>query len=163
MPIEELAQLVRPSGYYNVKARKLKAFVERLASYGDSLEEMLGPDTPQLRSELLSIYGIGPETADSIILYAAHKPIFVIDAYTHRIMDRLGMNSDFGNYATLQAFFMANIPTDEVLFNEYHALLVRHGKEACRKTPICDHCCLDGMCRTGPQKRLSHSRSTPTA
>lgn len=146
-PIEELAQFIRPSGYYNAKARKLKALVERLGtSYGDSLEAMFALDMPQLRSELLSIYGIGQETADSIILYAARKPIFVIDAYTLRITDRLGMNPDRGDYAALQRFFMDNLPHDERLFNEYHALFVRHGKEACKKSPLCSRCCLSDLC-----------------
>ncbi len=148
IPVEELAGFIRPSGYYNVKARKLRAFVDRLGNYGDSLAKMFVPGVPQLRAELLSIYGIGQETADSIILYAAGKPIFVIDAYTHRIMDRLGLNSDYGNYAALQAFFMNNLPHNEQLFNEYHALLVRHGKEVCRKSsPLCPGCCLSDICR----------------
>ncbi len=147
IPTEELAEIIRPSGYYNVKARKLQSFVERLGDYDDSLEKMFAPDVPRLRSELLSIYGVGEETADSIILYAAGKPIFVIDAYTHRIMDRLGLNADYGNYAALQTFFMKNLPPDEKLFNEYHALFVRHGKEVCRKSsPSCDSCCLRNIC-----------------
>ena len=147
LPVEELADLIYPSGYYNVKARKLKAFAQRLGeSYGDSLQKMFALDVPQLRSELLSVYGIGQETADSIILYAAQRPIFVIDAYTHRIMDRLGMNPDKGNYAALQALFMDSLPLDERLFNEYHALFVRHGKETCKKFPLCHHCCLGDLC-----------------
>lgn len=147
MPVEELAGLIRSSGYYNVKARKLKAFVEHLgAVHGDSLERMFSSDTDELRAELLSIYGIGQETADSIILYAARKPIFVIDAYTHRIMARLGLNSNYGNYASLQSFFMTNLAPDEGMFNEYHALFVRHGKDYCRKHPICNGCCLADMC-----------------
>ena len=147
LPTDSLAQLIRSSGYYNVKARKLKAFVERLGNYNDSIERMFASDIPQLRKELLSIYGIGQETADSIILYAAGKPIFVIDAYTHRIMDRLGLNPDYGNYAALQTVFMGNLTPDENLFNEYHALFVRHGKEVCQKSsPSCDGCCLRNMC-----------------
>lgn len=145
--VNQLAELIRPSGYYNVKARKVKAFVERLQDYGNSLEQMFASDIPSLRAELLSIYGIGPETADSIILYAANKPVFVIDAYTHRIMDRLGMDPDYGNYTTLQSVFMDNLPPDEKLFNEFHALLVTHGKHYCRKTqPNCDRCCLKELC-----------------
>lgn len=148
MPMEVLARLIRPSGYYNVKARKVRAFVEHLGKrHNDSLESLFAPPIPELRAELLSIYGIGPETADSIILYAARKPIFVIDAYTHRIADRLGLNPDYGNYAVLQAFFMDHLPVDESLYNEYHALLVRHGKEVCRKSPRCEGCCLRDMCR----------------
>lgn len=149
IPTEELAQLIRPSGYYNVKAHKLKAFVKRLEEYNYSLDRMFTPNIPQLRTELLSIYGIGQETADSIILYAAEKPIFVIDAYTHRIMDRLGLNSDYGNYTALQDVFMSNLTHDEKLFNEYHALFVRHGKEVCRKSsPLCHDCCLSKECQS---------------
>ncbi len=147
IPVDDLAQLIRSSGYYNVKARKLKAFVERLAEFNNSLEAMFAPDIPALRAELLSIYGIGEETADSIILYAAGKPIFVIDAYTHRIMDRLGLSPVQGNYAALQSVFMNALPHDQKLFNEYHALLVQHGKRICRKTsPACASCCLGKMC-----------------
>lgn len=147
IPVDELANFIRPSGYFNVKAQKLKAFVDRLGDrYGDSLESMFALDTSGLRTELLSIYGIGQETADSIILYAAGKPIFVIDAYTHRIMDRLGLSPNKGDYSGLQALFMENLPNDEKLFNEYHALFVRHGKVTCKKSPICRTCCLSDLC-----------------
>ena len=146
--IEELAELIRPSGYYNMKARKVKAFVERLYEYGGSLEQMFTPDIPYLRAELLSIYGIGQETADSIILYAAEKPVFVIDTYTQRIIGRLGMNPDYGNYGALQSLFMKNLPHNTRLFNQYHALLVQHGKSICRKTqPQCSKCCLKDICQ----------------
>lgn len=147
IPTDELAGLVRPSGYFNVKSRKLKAFVEHLGTvHDDSLERMFASDISGLREELLSIYGIGQETADSIILYAARKPVFVIDAYTHRIMDRLGLNPNTGSYRALQAVFMENLPPDEGVFNEYHALFVRHGKECCRKRPVCRDCCLADVC-----------------
>jgi endonuclease III related protein len=148
LPIEELASLIYPSGYYNAKARKLKAFVERLSEgYDNSLQKLFDLDIAQLRSELLSIYGIGQETADSIILYAAQKPIFVIDAYTHRIMDRLGLHAGKTSYAALQSLFMGNLPQEEKIFNEYHALLVRLGKEACRRQPFCHDCCLQSICK----------------
>jgi endonuclease-3 related protein len=147
LPIDELAKLIYPSGYYKAKALKLKTFVQRLEeAYQDSLDKLFSLDIPQLRNELLSIHGIGPETADSIILYAAHKPIFVIDAYTRRIISRLGLSPQRDDYAAFQALFMDNLPADEKLFNEYHALFVRHGKESCKKTPLCDHCCLKGLC-----------------
>lgn len=147
LPVEELAQLVYSSGYYNVKARKLKALVERLGtSYGDKLELLFSLDTARLRAELLSIYGIGEETADSIILYAARQPVFVIDAYTHRIMARLGVHPEGSSYRALQAVFMNNLPHDEQLFNEYHALLVCLGKNVCRKRPVCRECCLRDIC-----------------
>jgi endonuclease-3 related protein len=147
VPMEELARLIYPSGYYNAKAQKIKAFVERLGSaHHDSLDELFSLDTSALRAELLGIHGIGPETADSIILYAAGKPIFVIDAYTRRILSRLGLVPARDDYEFFQALFMDGLPSDAVTFNEYHALLVRHGKDVCRKSPRCDLCCLAYMC-----------------
>ena len=147
LPLDKLAKLIYPSGYYNAKALKLKSFVEHLEkAREDSLEMLFSLDTQRLRSELLNIHGIGPETADSIILYAAHKPIFVIDAYTRRIIARLGLSPSQDNYSAFQALFMDNLPADEVLFNEYHALLVRHGKEVCKKSPLCSDCCLQQLC-----------------
>jgi len=143
----ELAELIFPSGYYNAKARKIKAFVEHLGSaHLDSLENLFSADIDQLRNELLSIHGIGPETADSIILYAAGKPIFVIDAYTVRLLSRIGISPSRNCYNEFQALFMDNLPSESYLFNEYHALLVRHGKEICRKKPLCDKCCLTSIC-----------------
>ena len=147
LPLDRLAQLIHPSGYYNAKALKLKAFADRLHSkYNSDLERLFALDTATLRPELLSIYGIGEETADSIILYAAGRPIFVIDAYTRRIVSRLGLALEKDSYRTLQVLFTENLPHDEGLFNEYHALLVRHGKEVCRKTPRCTPCCLRSLC-----------------
>ncbi len=154
IPVDKLADLIRPSGYFNVKARKLKAFVNRLGDrYENSLDRMFAHDIPDLRDELLSIYGIGAETADSIILYAARKPIFVIDAYTHRIMKRLGLSSGKGDYAGLQPLFMENLPHDEKLFNEYHALFVWHGKVTCKKAPLCRMCCLSDICESFGRER----------
>ena len=147
LPLDRLAHLIRPSGYYNAKALKLKAFADRLHSkYNSDLEGLFTLDTTTLRPELLSIYGIGEETADSIILYAARRPIFVIDAYTRRIVSRLGLAPEEDSYRALQTLFTENLPHDEGLFNEYHALLVRHGKEVCRKTPRCTPCCLRSLC-----------------
>jgi endonuclease-3 related protein len=144
---EELARLIYPSGYYNVKARKIKAFVDWLGErYYDDLDRLFSMDLPALRRELLSVYGVGEETADSIILYAAHKPIFVIDAYTRRIVTRLGLAPANNGYEAFQALFMDNLPHEEVLFNEYHALLVCHGKATCRRVPVCDGCCLTSLC-----------------
>jgi len=146
-PLGKLSKLIYPSGYYNAKALKLKSFVEYLEkAHEGSLEKLFSLDIHQLRSELLNIHGIGPETADSIILYAAHKPIFVIDAYTRRILTRLGLNPPTDSYSDLQAMFMQNLPLNEKLFNEYHALLVQHGKEVCKKIPLCDDCCLKQLC-----------------
>jgi endonuclease-3 related protein len=144
---EKLATLIRPSGYYNAKAAKLKAFVERLnREYDGSLDRLFELTTSDLRKELLSIHGIGPETADSILLYAAHRPIFVIDAYTKRIIGRLGLAPASDSYEAFQQLFMDRLPHDEGMFNEYHALLVRHGKEACRRGPLCRNCCLLDIC-----------------
>lgn len=146
LPLDRLAELIYPCGYYKAKALKLKAFAQRLAKYDDSLPELFALDIEQLRDELISIYGIGEETADSIILYAANKPVFVIDAYTRRILRRLGLVPAKDDYAAFQALFMDNLPRDQGLYNEYHALLVRHGKEACRKRPLCSRCCLNSLC-----------------
>jgi endonuclease-3 related protein len=144
LPETELAQLVYPSGYYNVKARKLKAFAEYFGSrYNDNLEKIFRRDLHELRNELLFVYGIGEETADSILLYAGNKPVFVIDAYTRRITGRLGIHPSTDKYSDFQRLFMDTLPPDAKMFNEYHALLVRLGKEACRKTPLCNPCCLN--------------------
>ncbi len=149
LPEPELAGLIRPSGYYNAKARKLKAMAGWLQQYGDSLDRAFAKDIPALREELLAVHGIGEETADSIILYAAGKPIFVIDAYTRRIMGRLGLRPAREGYGGYQALFTANLPADARLFNEYHALLVCLGKYACRKQPRCGECCLKDLCEHG--------------
>ncbi len=147
LPLDKLSKLIYPSGYYNAKALKLKAFVIHLEkAHQDSLERLFSLETQRLRSELLDIHGIGPETADSIILYAAHKPIFVIDAYTRRILARLGLSPSKDDYSGFQGMFMDNLPADEKLFNEYHALLVRLGKEVCKKVPLCEKCCLNQIC-----------------
>lgn len=151
---EELARLIRPSGYYNVKARKIKTFIGWLGEYyHDDLDMLFALDLPTLRHELLSVYGVGEETADSMILYAGRKPIFVIDAYTRRIISRLGLAPTHNSYAAFQSLFMEKLPHEEALFNEYHALLVCHGKSACRKVPVCRGCCLISFC---PFPRLSN-------
>lgn len=147
LPLDRLATLIHPCGYYNAKATKLKAFVERLGSrYGDSLDRLFALDIAHLRQELLSIHGIGQETADSIILYAARKPVFVIDAYTKLIVGRLGLAPKSNSYSAFQKLFTDDLPHEERLFNEYHALLVRHAKEVCRKAPRCPFCCLRSIC-----------------
>jgi len=144
---KELAALIYPSGYYNVKARKLIAFAAWLGDrYADDLDKLFSIDAESLREQLLGVYGIGEETADSIILYAAGKPVFVIDAYTRRIIDRMGLTPGNRSYQGYQGLFTPNQPADAKLFNEYHALLVRHAKESCRKHPLCPHCCLAAAC-----------------
>ena len=147
VPTNELAALIRPSGYFNVKARRLRAFINHLWDNHDgNLDAMLNTDVPTLRQDLLSINGIGDETADDILLYAANKPNFVIDAYTRRILERLGANGDACSYADYQRLFHQSLPADARLFNEYHALLVQHGKDVCRPTPQCENCCLLEIC-----------------
>jgi len=145
---EDLARLVYPSGYYNTKSRKLKAFVQYLGErYHDDLDQLFGRDVGDVRPELLSVYGIGEETADSILLYAGGKAIFVVDAYTRRIIHRLGLAPPQDTYAAYQTLFHDNLPAGPTLFNEYHALLVRHGKERChRRSPLSEGCPLRDIC-----------------
>ncbi|MDP3062373.1 MAG: endonuclease III domain-containing protein [Chloroflexota bacterium] len=151
LPAERLAELIRPCLYYNVKARKLKAFITHLwERHGGSLERLFAQPLPSLREELLSIYGIGDETADDIVLYAAGKPSFVIDSYTRRVLERLGLADGKASYRELQALFHRELPAEAPLFNEYHALLDRHAKEACRVAPVCQGCCLLDLCKGSP-------------
>ena len=159
LPVDGLAVVIRSSGYFNAKARKLKAFAAHVVDrYGGDLSALLGQEMEPLRIELLSIHGIGPETADDILLYAAGKPSFVIDTYTRRIVQRVGVDVQGrgDGYMAYQALFHTNLPHDALLFNEYHALLDRHAKEACAKTPRCEGCCLRDICATGgPHDRPS--------
>ena len=148
MPLTELAQTIRSCGYYNAKALKLRSLADWLDNdYGDDLDRAFASGAGELCHKLLSVRGIGPETADSIILYAAAKPIFVIDAYTRRIINRLGLTPADNSYAAYQQLFMSHLPVDTGLFNEYHALLVHLGKDACRRKPLCRRCCLKDICR----------------
>ncbi len=144
----EITALVRPSGYYNLKALKLKAFVHFLfEAHHGRLVHLWASDVSALRDVLLGVYGIGPETADSIIMYAEDKPIFVVDAYTRRIAARLGLATETATYDDLQHLFMHNLPLDASLFNEYHALLVMLGKKYCKKTTsVCNSCPLRDLC-----------------
>ncbi|MEA1925345.1 MAG: endonuclease III domain-containing protein [Candidatus Altiarchaeota archaeon] len=139
---------IKPSGYFNAKAEKIKAFMDFLYNgFGGSLELLLSLPVPELRERLLSIHGIGPETADSIILYAAHKPSFVVDAYTRRIFSRLGLVDESIKYDDLKGFFERNLPQDVELYNEYHALIVELGKCYCRRSnPRCGECPLKLEC-----------------
>ena len=146
----ELAALIYSSGFYNAKAQRLKALVAYLGdAYGDDIEAMRGEDGAKLRRELLAVKGIGEETADAILLYALGKPSFVIDAYTRRLTGRLGIAPNSETYSAYQRMFADNLPRDTALFAEYHALIVQHSKEACRKTPLCEGCCLRDICPTG--------------
>ena len=172
MEAEEIAALVRPSGYFNAKARKLKAFVEMLHErFNGHLHCLLRVEKEDLRRLLLDTHGIGPETADSIVLYAAGRPSFVIDAYTRRVFSRLGIAPEQPppgvrlkpdprkdvpeprgprrerGYEAWRAMFMGALPPDAAMFNEYHALVVRLGKEVCRKRePLCGECALREVC-----------------
>lgn len=141
-----LAELIRPAGYYNIKAKRLKNLITILnESFEGKIERLFSLNTPTLRNTLLSVKGIGPETADSIILYAAKRPIFVVDAYTHRVFSRHRLIAEETSYEEIQDFFQSNLPHDVKLFNEYHALIVKLCKTYCLKTPNCSACPLEGI------------------
>jgi endonuclease-3 related protein len=150
VPEEELSPLLRPTRYHIQKAGKLQAFCRVVAAeYEGDLDAFLAQETPGLRRCLLNIYGIGPETADAILLYAAGKPVFVIDAYTQRIFHRLGYFPERISYREMQSFFMGALPRDTSLYNEYHALIDALGHHTCKARPHCDACPLSGLCQTG--------------
>lgn len=147
--LPQLAELIRPAGYYNLKAKRLKSFVDWLiGDYEGKVENLRSVDTGQLRAELLTVKGVGRETADSILLYALGRPIFVVDAYTARIAVRHGLIEAGADYEQLRQLFESNLPEDTQLFNEYHALLVRVGKEFCRTKARCAGCPLEGLPHT---------------
>jgi len=139
---EELAQLIKPSGYYNIKARRLKNFVNIFVNdFEGSAEKMFSVDGRELRKKLLSVNGIGLETADSILLYAGRKPFFVVDAYTKRIFSRHKLISEDASYHQIQEFFIKNLDRDVKLFNQFHAQIVMLGKTVCTsKNPDCAKC-----------------------
>ena len=142
----DLASLIRSSGFYRVKADRLKAFVDFLfEEFEGKIERMKKEPLEGLRKRLLKVKGIGQETADSILLYALQKPMFVVDAYTRRVLSRHGMISNRASYEEVQELFMKHLPPDGKLFNEYHALLVHVAKSACKKIPKCDICPLRNM------------------
>ena len=147
VPLDTLAEMVHSSGYFNQKAKKIKAFIQHLMFHHQGkLDRLLKQPLPSLRQELQSIHGVGKETADSIILYASRQPVFVIDAYTRRIFNRLGCNTEDAGYDELQEMFHHALPADVPLFNEYHALIVAFGKSHCRKRPDCPPCILKEYC-----------------
>jgi endonuclease-3 related protein len=142
----KLAELIRPAGYYNIKATRLKNFLNWLFhSHDGRLENLENLDTDHLRAELLAIKGIGRETADSILLYAFGRPIFVVDAYTARVAVRHGLIEQDADYEQLRDLFQSNLPHEVQLFNEFHALLVRLGKDFCRPTAKCPGCPLEKL------------------
>lgn len=155
-PQEELAALVRPARYHNQKAKKLQSFCRVVVEeFGGELEAFLALEMKELRKRLLAVYGIGPETADAIILYAAEKPIFVIDAYTGRIFSRLGFFSEKAGYEEMQRFFMTHLPPDVRLYNEYHALIDALGHHTCCKSqPRCGECPLEYRCKACQAKQV---------
>ncbi len=142
LPEAKLARLIRPAGYYHIKAARLKNFLDFLFSrYGGRMQAMRKTPTGILRTELLAVNGIGQETADSILLYALEKPVFVVDAYTRRMLLRHGFIDEDDDYAHLQGLFTQALTKSTALFNEYHALIVKLGKEYCTKrAPRCPQC-----------------------
>jgi endonuclease-3 related protein len=149
LDVSQLAELIRPAGYYNIKAKRLKSFLSWLFEEHDGkLSRLQSLSTPQLRAELLAVKGVGRETADSILLYALGRPIFVVDAYTARIAVRHGLIDAGADYERLQELFQSNLPEDVQLFNEYHALLVRLGKQFCRPKAQCSGCPLEHLPHT---------------
>ncbi|HBH86454.1 MAG TPA: endonuclease [Syntrophaceae bacterium] len=143
LKIEEkkLADLIRPAGYYNIKTRRLKSFIRFLYDeYNGDLDSMFEEDLWILRGKLLTVKGIGDETADSILLYAGKKPVFVIDAYTRRILLRHNSIHADATYTEIQNLFMKNLPQSVPLYNQFHALLVNTGKFFCTGNPRCNEC-----------------------
>ncbi len=147
METERLAELIRPAGYYNVKSVRIKGFVEWLReSHNGSLDVLFRGEWREVRTELLKVPGIGPETCDAILLYAGNKPTFVVDAYTRRLFHRLGLLSADAGYDETRLLFMGHLPGAVPLFNEYHALIVEQCKIFCRTRPLCDGCPLALHC-----------------
>lgn len=151
IPEHELAELIRPSGYFNQKAQRLKIVSKFFFdSCQFDFKKLIKQDPIELRKQLLSVNGIGPETADSIMLYAFHKPFFVVDTYTRRIFFRLGLllgkDENEKTYEEIQSMFHDNLPREEVIFNEFHALIVELAKNNCKKEPVCKDCPLSQLC-----------------
>ncbi|HDH87957.1 MAG TPA: endonuclease III domain-containing protein [Desulfobacteraceae bacterium] len=146
IPASILAEYIRPAGYYNLKVKRLKNLINFIVDrYNGDIKTLFSLDTDTIREELLTVKGIGLETADSIVLYGAGRPIFVVDTYTHRILTRHGLIEEEAGYNDLQSFFMDNLSHDVDLFKEYHALIVKTGKDFCRREPRCSECPLDSL------------------
>lgn len=144
IPTARLAPLIKSSGYFNIKAQRLKSFVDFLfAEYNGDLKRMSEQPADVLRKQLLQVNGIGPETADSILLYALDKPVFVVDAYTKRFLSRHHWINPQASYDEVQKVFSEQLPAKRALFNEYHALIVRLGKKLCKTHPCCEDCPLN--------------------
>ena len=146
--VPTLAEHIRPAGYFNIKAKRLKNLIVFIQEkYEGDLDELFSRDTETIRTELLSVRGIGLETADSMILYGAGRALFVVDTYTHRILSRHNLIGEEAAYYDLQALFMDNLPHEVELFQEFHALIVKTGKDYCRKKPLCSDCPLEHINR----------------
>ncbi len=144
-PHEQLAEWLRPSGYFNIKAKRLRNFCDWYLAGGKE-QRLANLGTQDLREQVLSVNGVGPETADDILLYAFERPVFVIDAYTRRLFSRLGMIAGDESYESLRLGFERALGPDTLLFNEYHALIVRHAKQHCSVKPRCERCSLIKRC-----------------
>ena len=154
IPSRKLYPLLRPSGYYRIKTKRLKSVVNFLCvNYQANLNQFFKMPLEKAREELLSVKGIGPETADSILLYAGKKPVFVVDAYTRRIFECAGIVPPGASYEDIQRLFMKNLPRDTQIYNEYHALIVRLGKDICKTKPQCS------ICPLGPQRKQRGGRN----
>jgi endonuclease-3 related protein len=145
VPHRRLAAWLKPSGYFNITAQRLRAFCAWLIRKGGT-KRIARLSTEALRAELLQVHGIGPETADDILLYAFNRPVFVIDAYTRRLFQRLGLIQGDDHYEALRARFETALAANAPLYNEYHALIVAHAKNVCRKHPLCTVCQLSSLC-----------------
>ena len=146
LPLGKLEVYIKPTGFYRQKAKRLKGICAYISSeYNGSLKGLFNKETSSMRTELLSLNGIGPETADSIILYAAEKPSFVIDAYTKRICKRLQLTDDL-DYEPLKRFFENSLPKNVEIYKEFHALIVELGKNYCKTKPVCKNCPLSEKC-----------------
>ncbi len=147
LPASRLAPLLRSSGTFRVKARRVRAFLDLLGrEYGGRVAGMARAEPVRLRGQLLAVRGIGPETADAIALYAAGQPFFVVDAYTRRIFERVGVLQGGESYDAVQALFHRYLPREAALYNDYHAQVVRLGKETCRRRPLCERCPIEALC-----------------
>ncbi len=147
LTVDEIAQYIRPAGYYNLKAQRLKNMLDMVAAiYNGDLASFLDDEMETARENLLAVKGIGPETADSILLYACGHPVFVVDMYTHRVFSRHNMVEEETDYLSIQDVFLNNLPQDKQLYNEFHALIVRVAATFCKKNkPLCSRCPLQGL------------------
>jgi endonuclease-3 related protein len=158
LPVGRLAGLIRPSGYFNVKAKRLHNFLKFLVDgYGGSLEKMFRVPLRELREKLLAVNGIGPETADSILLYAGGLTTFVVDAYTKRVLSRHGLIRGDESYEDVKRLFEENLPPNEALYNEFHAQFVNVGKNFCRTRPLCESCPLGEM-KSARARRMANAK-----